>query len=113
MNTQNAFIVAMLIVAITLMFEVHIGMAVDCDSSKFEPCIQYFADGASLPTPDSPCCENIQGQPGCYYEYIKDAKICKYVASPRVKEVRTACRVETPDPSSCSGFSGRHLSSTW
>ncbi|KAF5789835.1 putative non-specific lipid-transfer protein type 2 [Helianthus annuus] len=96
MNTQHAFVVAMSVVAITLMVEMHLGMAVDRDSSKFEPCIQYFTDGASLPTPDAPCCENIQGQPGCYCEYIKDPKICKYVASPRAKELGTACRVETP-----------------
>ncbi|KAJ0533165.1 putative bifunctional inhibitor/plant lipid transfer protein/seed storage helical [Helianthus annuus] len=106
MNTQHAFVVAMSVIAITLMVEMHLGMADDCDSSKFEPCIQYFADGALLPTPDTECCENLQGQPGCYCEYIKDPKICKYVASPRAKELGTACHVETPDPSSCSGFSG-------
>ncbi|MFS7967747.1 putative bifunctional inhibitor/plant lipid transfer protein/seed storage helical [Helianthus anomalus] len=96
----------MSVVAITLMVEMHLGMAIDCDSSKSELCIQYFTDGASLSTPDSPCCENIQEQPGCYCEYIKDPKICKYVASPQAKEVETACRVKTPDPNSCSKFSG-------
>ncbi|KAI3794568.1 hypothetical protein L1987_37200 [Smallanthus sonchifolius] len=102
----HAFGVVMVVVATILVEEVLLGLALECDSSKLEPCVPFFEDGGPLPSPDSPCCENIQGQHGCFCGYLKDPKYCKYLVTPRVKDVGTACGVETPDLSYCSEYQG-------
>ncbi|KAI3794578.1 hypothetical protein L1987_37210 [Smallanthus sonchifolius] len=104
MKMYHAFGLVMVVVATILMEEVHLGLAVECDSCKLEPCVPFFKDGGALPSPDSPCCENIKGQHGCFCGYLKDAKYCKYLVEPRAKDVGTACGVKTPDLSACSEY---------
>lgn len=36
------------------------GMSVDYDSKKLEPCDPFLEPDATLPTPDSDCCKNLK-----------------------------------------------------
>lgn len=50
----------MVVLATILLTELQMGMSVDYDSKKLEPCDPFLEPDATLPTPDSDCCKNLK-----------------------------------------------------
>ncbi|KAK2986775.1 hypothetical protein RJ640_011000 [Escallonia rubra] len=75
--------VALCVVLVVLLGEVHVTTAVSCDAMQLSPC----ADAIMLSRqPSAACCEKLREQLPCLCEYLKNPALRPYVDSPNAQK---------------------------
>ncbi|KAK9048947.1 hypothetical protein SSX86_032084 [Deinandra increscens subsp. villosa] len=67
--------------------------AATCDPRDLLPCLGFLSSGAK---PSLACCSKLKSQQPCFCGYVKNPSLGRYVNSPNVKKVASACGVSIP-----------------
>ncbi|TJX11875.1 hypothetical protein E9840_12740 [Tissierella creatinini] len=93
MKGSNNIAVLLAVLALVLIYEAQVSMAVTCNPTELSPCVNAFKTASP---PSNLCCSKIKAQKPCLCTYAKNPNFSKIVASPNAKKVASTCGVQIP-----------------